>query len=35
MEKAIVHTSKGNMTVEFFPDDAPKTVENFLMLARS
>ncbi|MFW5753965.1 MAG: peptidylprolyl isomerase, partial [Marinilabiliaceae bacterium] len=35
MEKAIIHTAKGDMTVEFFPDDAPKTVENFLMLARS
>jgi len=35
MEKAIIHTSKGDMAVVFFPDDAPGTVENFLMLARS
>jgi len=33
MKKAIIHTVKGDMTVEFYHEDAPKTVENFLKLA--
>lgn len=34
MEKAMIETGKGNMEVEFFSEDAPKTVENFLSLSR-
>lgn len=34
MKKAIIHTDKGNMTVEFFEKDAPKTVDNFLELTK-
>ncbi|QQR78023.1 MAG: peptidylprolyl isomerase [Candidatus Moraniibacteriota bacterium] len=30
---AIIKTSKGNITVHFYNDDAPKTVNNFLKLA--
>jgi peptidyl-prolyl cis-trans isomerase B (cyclophilin B) len=33
MKKAIIHTDKGNMTVEFYHNDAPKTVENFITLS--
>lgn len=33
-EVAVIETSKGSMTVEFWPDVAPKTVENFKKLAR-
>lgn len=33
MKKAIIKTVKGAMTVEFFHNDAPKTVENFLTLS--
>ena len=29
MKKAIIETSKGNMEVEFYEKDAPKTVKNF------
>ena len=29
MKKAIIQTSKGNMEVEFYEKDAPKTVKNF------
>lgn len=32
MKKAIIHTAKGDMTVEFYEKDAPKTVENFVTL---
>lgn len=35
MSKAIIKTEKGDMTVEFYDNDAPKTVENFLKLAKS
>ena len=28
--KVMIETSKGNITVELYPDKAPKTVENFL-----
>lgn len=34
MAKAEIHTEKGVMTVEFFEKDAPKTVENFITLAK-
>lgn len=33
MKKAIIDTEKGKMEVEFFSDDAPNTVENFLSLS--
>lgn len=33
MSKAIIKTEKGNMTVEFYDNDAPKAVENFKKLA--
>lgn len=33
-EVAVIKTSKGEMTVEFWTDVAPKTVENFKKLAR-
>ena len=29
MQKATIKTEKGDMTVEFFPEDAPGTVKNF------
>jgi peptidyl-prolyl cis-trans isomerase B (cyclophilin B) len=32
-EKAIITTTEGEMTIEFWPDVAPKTVENFKALA--
>eukprot|EP01031_Cornospumella_fuschlensis_P009895 gene9895-12143_t len=34
-ETAIIKTAYGEMTVAFWPDVAPKTVENFKKLARS
>ena len=34
MSKAIIKTEKGDMTVHFYDVDAPKTVENFLTLAK-
>src|SRR5581483_7659319 len=33
-EKAVIKTSYGEMTLEFWPDVAPKHVENFKKLAR-
>jgi hypothetical protein len=30
MQKAIIHSEKGDMTIEFYQKDAPKTVENFI-----
>ena len=33
MTKATFHTSEGTIALELFPDDAPKTVENFTKLA--
>lgn len=33
MKKAIIHTQKGDMHVEFYHNDAPKTVENFIKLS--
>jgi peptidyl-prolyl cis-trans isomerase B (cyclophilin B) len=32
--RAIIHTNFGDMTVEFWPEVAPRTVENFLKLSR-
>ena len=34
MATATLHTNHGSIELELFPDDAPKTVENFLKLAR-
>lgn len=33
--KAVLKTWKGDFTIEFFPEDAPLTVDNFIRLARS
>jgi cyclophilin family peptidyl-prolyl cis-trans isomerase len=33
MTQATLHTSEGPIEIELFPDDAPKTVENFTKLA--
>lgn len=33
MKKAKINTEKGTMQVEFYHDDAPKTVENFITLS--
>jgi peptidyl-prolyl cis-trans isomerase B (cyclophilin B) len=35
MSKAIIKTEKGDMTVQFYDQDAPKAVANFLKLAKS
>jgi peptidyl-prolyl cis-trans isomerase B (cyclophilin B) len=35
MEKAIISTDKGNITIEFFEMDAPNTVANFKSLIES
>ena len=32
--KAIMSTEKGEMEIEFYKDDAPKTVENFVKLSK-
>lgn len=34
MKKAIIHTEKGDMKVEFYENDAPNTVKNFCDLAQ-
>jgi peptidyl-prolyl cis-trans isomerase B (cyclophilin B) len=34
-QKAVIETKFGNMEVEFFPQKAPKHVENFVKLAKS
>lgn len=34
MSKAIIKTEKGDMTVEFYDQDAPNTVANFKKLAK-
>jgi peptidyl-prolyl cis-trans isomerase B (cyclophilin B) len=34
MSKAVIKTEKGDMTVEFYDNDAPNTVANFLKLAK-
>src|SRR6185503_14607270 len=31
---AVVTTSKGSFTIQFLPDDAPMTVDNFVQLAK-
>ncbi len=33
MTTATLHTNHGSITLELYPDDAPKTVENFVTLA--
>jgi len=33
MSKATIKTDKGNMVIDFYDNDAPKTVENFLKLS--
>ena len=33
VSRAVLHTSEGPVELELFPDDAPKTVENFTKLA--
>ena len=33
MTNATLHTSEGTIEIELFPEDAPKTVENFTRLA--
>ncbi len=35
MKKAEIHTDKGVMHVEFYDQDAPNTVDNFIKLAKS
>ena len=35
MTKAVVKTHKGDIQIDFFDQDAPKTVDNFVKLARS
>jgi len=32
---ATIETNKGSFDVEFYPDDAPKTVNNFIFLAKN
>lgn len=34
MSKAIIESSKGQMTVEFYTEDAPNTVANFVKLSK-
>jgi peptidyl-prolyl cis-trans isomerase A (cyclophilin A) len=34
MTQATLHTSKGDIVIELFPDHAPKTVANFVKLAQ-
>jgi peptidyl-prolyl cis-trans isomerase B (cyclophilin B) len=34
VEKAEIHTAKGIMKIEFYADDAPNTVDNFITLAK-
>lgn len=33
-ELAVLHTNQGDITIRFFPEEAPKAVENFKTLAR-
>lgn len=35
MKTAEIQTSKGNMKITFYEEDAPKTVENFITLAKN
>jgi len=34
MSQATIETNKGTIVIEFYKDDAPKTVENFITLAK-
>lgn len=34
MRKAIINTAKGAMTIEFYDEDAPKAVANFIKLSK-
>jgi cyclophilin family peptidyl-prolyl cis-trans isomerase len=34
VSRATLHTSEGAIELELYPDDAPKTAENFMKLAR-
>jgi len=34
MKKAEIHTSKGLMRVDFYDEDAPETVDNFIKLSK-
>ena len=34
MKKAIIDTVKGKMELEFYENDAPKTVENFIIFLK-
>ena len=34
MTQATLHTTKGDIVIELFPDHAPKTVANFVKLAK-
>jgi cyclophilin family peptidyl-prolyl cis-trans isomerase len=34
VSSATLHTSEGSIELELYPDDAPKTVENFVKLAQ-
>ncbi len=34
MKHAAIHTAKGIMNVDFYENDAPKTVDNFITLAK-
>jgi peptidyl-prolyl cis-trans isomerase B (cyclophilin B) len=34
MKHAILHTKKGEMKIEFFTEDAPNTVKNFIKLSK-
>lgn len=35
MSKAIIKTEKGDLTVQFYDEDTPGTVENFIKLSKS
>ena len=34
MSKVLMETDKGQLTIDLFDNDAPKTVENFLKLVK-
>jgi peptidyl-prolyl cis-trans isomerase B (cyclophilin B) len=34
MDHAILHTENGEMKIEFYHEDAPKTIENFVKLSK-
>lgn len=34
-KRCTIHTTKGDISVQLFPDEAPKTVENFITHARN